>query len=431
MIFVFFSCSEPVVNNDLALTSDAGGEDLIELSYYKMFDDAFLIEPMIEAYESSHPGVKIHYKQFVDLKDYMDLVSRELSDGEGPDIFSMPNTWFGFNHSLLQAMPSDLGDIVTYKNLFLPQVYKDMVYKDDSDLEQIYGVPLYVDNLALYYNKEHFEKAGISGPPKTWLQLKEDSVLLSDLGYTPIALGRTDNISRAIDILYLLFLQHGIDFYNGDYLRLGFVDGFYESVMLFLSFSYPDYNYDLNEIDAFARGDLSMFIDYSYAYEGVLNRLNLLESWGITSIAPNSFAVAHVPQLYISDSSGSASISYASYFSEAVSINSEHSDIAWDFLISLISEENLDYYNNETHRVSSLREMTDVQADDSVYGVFAEQAASALSFPLFDAFALSDVFYSFVSSFEGDFDHDAKLVEIKDLFDKYFLNEAYFASWIK
>jgi ABC-type glycerol-3-phosphate transport system substrate-binding protein len=396
-----------------------------------MFDDESLIEPMITAYEDSHLGVKIHYKQFVDLEDYIDLVLREFADGEGPDIFSMPNTWFAFNYHLLNPMPSEFGDTSLYKNIFIDQVYKDMVYKDDFNAEHIYGLPLYVDNLALYYNKEHFDKAGISGPPDTWLGVKEDAVALSALGYTPIALGRTDNISRSVDILYLLFLQHGINFYSSNYISLGFVDDFYESVMFFLGFSYPDYDYDLNEIDAFARGELSMFIDYSYANELLLERLNLLESWGVASIAPDSFAVSRVPQLYSPDSSILPLLSYSNYFSEAVSINSEHPDIAWDFLFSLASEENLDYYYSQTHRPSSRIDMLDVQKNDPLYGVFAEQAVFASSFPLFDSFFLFDYFTSLIASFKLDSSYDAKVVEIQDLFDKHFLNEAYFASWIE
>lgn len=43
-----------------------------------------------------------------------------------------------------------------------------------------YAVPFWGEGTALYYRKDLFEKAGISGPPKTWAEFREDAIKLTD-----------------------------------------------------------------------------------------------------------------------------------------------------------------------------------------------------------------------------------------------------------
>ena len=34
--------------------------------------------------------------------------------------------------------------------------------------DKVYGIPLSIDTLALYYNKDHFREAGLVEAPATW-----------------------------------------------------------------------------------------------------------------------------------------------------------------------------------------------------------------------------------------------------------------------
>ena len=49
-----------------------------------------------------------------------------------------------------------------------------------------YGVLLNVANWVMFYNKSHFEKAGIAAPPTTWAEFIEDCDKLKAAGFTPI-----------------------------------------------------------------------------------------------------------------------------------------------------------------------------------------------------------------------------------------------------
>ena len=63
-----------------------------------------------------------------------------------------------------------------YKDKFYDSVWDTMVYKDD-----VYGLRITSNNLALFYNKELFEKAGLEEPKDwTWDDLREAAKKLTD-----------------------------------------------------------------------------------------------------------------------------------------------------------------------------------------------------------------------------------------------------------
>ncbi len=89
---------------------------------------------------------------------------------------------------------------------------------------------------------------------------------------------------------------------------------------------------------------------------------------------------------------------YASYYAETVSRTSEYPDVAWDFLLFLSRKENLEFYNEETHRPTSRRDMIESQKQDPIYGVYAEQIGYAESFPIYDYFQYSEIFGKAIDS---------------------------------
>jgi multiple sugar transport system substrate-binding protein len=44
-----------------------------------------------------------------------------------------------------------------------------------SDGSHVYGVPIGSNSLAIFYNKKMFSEAGITDPPKTWDELRDDA----------------------------------------------------------------------------------------------------------------------------------------------------------------------------------------------------------------------------------------------------------------
>lgn len=407
--------------------------DGIELTYYKVFDDADVIEPIIDEYEAEHPGLVIHYKKFSDFDEYERTVLNEMAEGEGPDIFSMQNTWFASNFRKLAPMPIEKGATEDFAETFVDVAYNDLVLTDDDGKKQIFALPMTVDTLALYYNKDHFEdRVPTRGKPAdTWEGIKEDVPLLNKpdgsadkFEVSGIAMGRGDNISRGVDILYLLFLQYGVEFYNENISQAIFAGqqgGFAEypgkeALEFYKSFADEDQKHyswnefivsdesDEKEFEAFAKGEVSMVVGYAYSYEEIMNQIDLLNSKSESHIDKDAVRIAPIPQLYDPDVSKEKRVTYASYFAETVSHNSEYPDIAWDFLIELTAKKNLEHYFDKVHKPTSRRDMIEDQKQDPIYGVFAAQVGFSESFPIID-------YYAYKRAFSEAIDGDKELLD--------------------
>lgn len=426
----------------------------IELKYYKVFDKAEVMEPLIRAYQAQNPGVKITYKTFDDFSEYQKAVIDEMAEGAGPDIFSMQNTWFIPNYKKLIPMPAAKGNPDVFSKTFVEVAYNDLVRPDENGVSQVYGIPLTVDSLALYYNKDHFEdripERGY--PASTWGGIKEDVKLLNKKSSTEegtgsgsvfdvsgIAMGRADNISRAVDIVYLLFLQYGVDFYDDKISQSTFSahsgsgDVAYpgmEALKLFTSFSRPDsdnYSWDqyiadedssAQEIATFAAGKVSMIVGYAYTYDEIMKEIDSLnKTKGVKGISKDAVKVVPIPQLVDPKKSTEKRVTYASYFAETVSKNCKNPDIAWDFLIFMSSKENEQKYFEKTHKPTSLRAMIDEQKKDPIYGVFAEQIGYAESFPIVDYYRYKEIFTNVINQANAGGVSTAELGDASTLID--------------
>ncbi len=426
----------------------------VELTYYKVFDEADVIEPLLAEFEAEHPGLKINYKKFSDFDEYQRTVLNEMAEGEGPDVFSMQNTWFATNFKKLAPMPESFGGPEDFAETFVDVAYKDLVHVDVDGTRKIFGMPMTVDTLALYYNKEHFEDRLPSKgkPSSTWEGIKEDVVALNKednsfdrFEVSGIAMGRGDNIDRAVDILYLLFLQYGVKFYDDQIAEATFAgkhDGnvsfpAISALELFVGFADPDQKHyswnefvvdddsDEQEIKAFAEGKVSMIIGYAYTYDLVLNQISVLDSVGQATIDKSAIRVAPVPQLYDPEVSTEKRVTYASYFAETVSRNSEHPDLAWELLLFLTSKDVLDEYFEETHNPTSRRDMISDQSKDPIYGVFASQIGYAESFPILEYYSYKGVFEDLINRANNEGVNKSGLSDAQDLINEMIPKEGF------
>ncbi len=390
----------------------------VNLVYYSLFDNEDVMQPLIQQYSAQHPNVTITYRKFTDPVEYMNLIINELAEGQGPDIFSAPNYWFLRNVRKISPLPTATFSPQQFEQTFVSVANDDLVLRDPTDgLSKVYGIPLYVDTLALYYNKAAYDdKIPSQGKPAaTWEGLKDDVFKLTKTDNSferfqvaGIAMGRADNIARAVDILYLLLLQYKTRFYNDNISKTAFVNqqvttatGLLinpasEALRLYTSFALPtNKNYSWNdylsspdspvkEMETFAKGKVVMIFGYSYLYEQIKAEIKDLQSKGVQTIDPNDIRVSVVPQVNDPATSTEPRVAYANYYADTVARTSQHPDEAWDFLLFLSSKANLTYYNSKTHEPSSRRDMIEDQKKDPVYGVFAEQTGYAKSLPVYD-----------------------------------------------
>ena len=353
----------------------------VTLKIWKPFINSDAMQPILDAYQKDHPNITFEYTK-KDIASYESDLLNALAAGNGPDIFSINNSWVPKYLDKITPAPDKAWTYKDYHDAFV-----DVVINDFTKDNKIYGSALSVDSLALYYNKNILGTAGIPTPPKTWDELQTDVRKITrqdQTGYftrSGVAMGMSANVNRAPDILELLMLQAGVIPWSADGLSPTFAqsvssgntnsDPGQEALDFYTSFANPNSdNYTWNtrsdySIDAFANGRAAFLYSYTYARPLILAK------------SPNlNFDVAPVPQPNLDD----PAVNFANYFGEVVNKQSQNSAVAWDFLKFATSKDSLDKYYAKNKAPSSRKDLIGVQIQDLEIGTFAHANLTAKSF---------------------------------------------------
>lgn len=357
-----------------------GSSKPVTLTIWDPFLNTESLQPLFDAYNQKHPNVTIVYTK-KNIATYGQDLLNALASGNGPDIYSINNSWLPQYLDKATSAPASILSLKDYKNSFV-----DVAVNDFTKDGKVYGVPMSVDSLALYFNKDLLGTAGIATPPKTWAELSSDVRLLKrqdSKGYftrSGVAMGTNSNVNRAVDILYLLMLQQGTVPYTED-ARANF-NGYIQKngenvnpglagLNYYTSFASPlssNYNWNTKSdysIDAFVNGRAAFLYSYSYTRATILQK------------APNlNFDVAPVPQPNLDD----PAVNFANYWAFVVSKQSKGQTQAWDLLKFISSKDSLDKFYAQTKLPSSRRDLIELQANDPDIGVFATANLTAKSF---------------------------------------------------
>ncbi|MEV0234957.1 extracellular solute-binding protein [Nonomuraea sp. NPDC050786] len=128
-------------------------------------DETATFQKAADLYHQKHPNVTIKVQTLAWSDAYAKLLAAATSRS-GPDIISGGMTWtiqFGTRGAMVDLRKYG-GDAL--KAQALPAQWESAVSPDGS----VYGVPLDMSTLALYYRTDLLEKAKIE-PPKTWEEL--------------------------------------------------------------------------------------------------------------------------------------------------------------------------------------------------------------------------------------------------------------------
>jgi len=296
-----------------------------QITWWGLWEDAPVVQPLIDTYEAAHPGVKITYvKQ--SQQDYRERLTSSLAKGTGPDIFAFHNSWVPMFSGDLASMPTSVMNPVDYSNTFYKIASSDLVNGNS-----IVGIPLEYDALTLYVNEDIFSANGKT-PPTTWddvrtlakeLTIKNDQGEITQAG---IALGRTENVDHWPEILALMMAQNGVDLNNPTGVN---AEG---ALTFFTNFSKVDGVWDAtlpSSTQAFESGNLAMYIAPSW------------REFEIKQANPNlNFKTYPVPQLP-KENPTDPDITYATYWAQGVWAKSTNKTAAWDFLKFLSTQDSL------------------------------------------------------------------------------------------
>ena len=367
----------------------------VTLEFWGVFDDRTAFDKVIGDFKTQNPNINVVYKQF-SFEDYEKELVNALAAGTGPDIWMIHNTWLPKHMDKLMPLPEKIAGLdrplMTFRD-FQDQ-FVEVAAADLTANNQIYALPLYVDTLALYYNRDLFNNAGLTMPPGDWDGFNDAVEWLTKLDMSGniiqagAAIGASGNINRSTDILAALMIQSGVRMTDADNTIATFSRSVSNTpvgetaLKYYTDFTNPSmrtYAWNNNQhysVDAFVEGKVAMMFNYSHQAQ-VLNEK-----------APRlNYAIAPMPQVSETDVKN-----YANYWAVAVSKKSLVPNEAWRFIAYLALRDGASSYLAQTLRPSARRDIIDLQKNDLALGVFAGQALTAKSWFQIDNAAIESLF---------------------------------------
>ncbi len=236
---------------------------------------------------SDDKNFSVTYEQ-IDRDNFDDNFVNALADGYGPDVLYIGQDQILKQKNRLALIPYEYYPLRNFQNTFTEGT--EIMLADGG----IRAIPITVDPLVLYWNRDTFAEAGLVNPPKNWPELtyemifpftKKDGPVT--LLQSAIPLGTWSNLNHAKGILSALIMQSGGNvtskMASGVVSALGnrIANGARpaESALnFFVDFSNPQTNFYTwngalsNSIDYFASGRSAMYIGLASDLEKIKQR---------------------------------------------------------------------------------------------------------------------------------------------------------------
>jgi len=356
-------------------------------------------------------------------QDVINALASSTNVEEAPDIISFKSQDLP-NHILqLETVPAKLFDVLQAdgdssqltnktslqyaKELFVDAAFKSITYNNPKTAQpDLYGLPMAIDTLVLYRNKDVLKKAVqsmgnkneldhaftnaeldrrtnlIENAPKTWRDLTELVPLVKitngdEVSQAAIAMGTSTNVERSYDILQSIMMQNGTQLTSADLDSATFAQSSSgvassgslgeKALSFYLQFADPTSTlYTWNDqmpdsVQAFLSGQTAMMIQYSSAYRYLINQ---------SSSLANSIDISPLPQLTDPDSpTGTQNLKVgANMYVETVpsakkdsdaTIDANRKKAAWSFVYFATSRDGSQSYLDSMQMASALKEGSD------------------------------------------------------------------------
>jgi len=379
----------------------------VVLQYWRVWDGPEDFKAIIEEYNKVHPNITIQYRK-LRYEEYEQELVNALAEDRGPDIFSINAAWVGRYQNKIAPLPDQITlaypvvrgtikqetipelrtqkslTLASLKNGFVDTVYNDVTreYYDQAlkaNTRKIFALPLSFDALAMFYNKDLLNNAGIAELSPYWnKQFQRDAAKLTkqnakgEILQSGVALGGSSNINDSSEILTALMMQNGATVIDDqgrvafrNYLRDKDYNPGIDAIRFYTDFANPtkevySWNKALpNALDMFVSGNLAIMFDYSYNVPIIKARAPKL-----------NFGIARLPQIEGRNDPKNV----VDYWVETVSKKSKHQAEAWDFLQFMTTQPQIvKTYLASTKRVSALKSLLAEESTDDDIGVFASQ----------------------------------------------------------
>lgn len=320
---------------------------------------------------SKDETVSVMYYQ-KDKDSFDNELLKAMAVEKGPDVFFLSIESILKNKDKLVVVPFENYAERDFKNNFI----------EEGELfltkEGVMAVPLIVDPLVMYWNRDILGSAGLSNPPKSWKELydlapkltKKDSSL--KISRSTVALGEIDNITNANEILSALLIQSGNQIVSYDANQNRYTANLNDNTKNVFSF-YTDFStslkpyYSWNKAlpdskDYFISNDLALYFGKASDYSDIASK------------NPNlNFDVTYLPQPDLYD----AFITYGEMQGLAISRSARDIASAFKVINILTSKDSISALSKVINLPPVRRDLLSQKASGTFMPIFYKSAIGA------------------------------------------------------
>ena len=321
-----------------------------------------------------------------------------LARGIGPDLILVTQETLLSHKPKLIAIPYSSVSERDFENTFIEE--SELFLASDG----VYALPLSIDPLVLYYNRDLLTAAGQANPMRYWDEIYAAAVNLSkkdaagNIVASTIALGEARNIPHAKEILSLLMLQAGTPITGlvREELRSQLAFNFDlpvppgESALEFYTqFANPTkvyYSWNRSLIDAqthFTSGDSAYYLGFASEFRALRSKNPTL-----------NFGVSPVPQSRVSGKT----ITFGQVRGIAISRGAKNPNAALVVATALVSKEAARALVDVLVLPPARRDLLSEKPTDAVFSVFYDAALQSKGWLDPDALATETIFRDAIES---------------------------------
>lgn len=318
---------------------DSDGEEgpSANLTIWDLPHTSNAVRSFFSAYAESNKNVSIGYI-IKNPETYGAELLNALAAGTGPDIFAIPSEEMLSYVDKVAPLGADDEFTQEFSKIAIDAVRSSVMDPNGN----LYGVPVGIDTLVLFYNRDHLNATNIPEPPKTWEEFQAYSKKLTEISpsgaiiRSGAALGLGSNVAHAKEILLAMFLQAGSPVFRNGTWRLAeseslspkIFSGTVSALSFFTSFANSrsdSYSWNSSEdsLDAFAAGKTSFAFGYIRDLGAISARNSHL-----------NFTAAEFPQLQRGER-----LSYGDFTAFGVSRTSQSPNASWRLLAALFEKD--------------------------------------------------------------------------------------------
>lgn len=364
----------------------------VEIQYWQYVFETRVkaMDELIKQFEAANPGITVKHVTFP-YADYQTRLIAARAAGRSPEVMQLFYGWLDkfIDGKLIQPLPKAAFKDAEIEKDFFPIV---SAMKRNG---QYYGLPTAVRSMALFYNKDMFQKAGLdpNKPPQTL----DEMVAAAKAMAKRDASGNFQQVGMALDIARqdhnwwreILVRQFGGESYSADGAKVAYDSEAGRKALAFYTGLQKTHQVGRESFmdegqAAFRAGLAGMVIDGSFRIASYKTIQNF--QWGVTELPTQDGKKAN----------------FGSYFANAIGVaaSGEKLEAAQKFLAFLSSEKAMNVWLEKVGELPARRDvaLTEANIKDPVYGPFIRGLDYASTPPMTDELAQRQVSIDMIKS---------------------------------